>query len=443
MIVSHVGHTGPIQLMNKDNAAAASCGPSEAKTRTEEVSEGGGVKLTSLAGMLFHHKDAKKGQGDLFRIFFEDKLGYQINFPDTSNTRYQSHCEAAGALLLHVDLYIEFLEHMRDKKGDGTFTNLEKNVYDGLHDPATKTELAVLALYSQAISHPYMQQVRGAGREHTNLLQLGPLHVKVLDHCRQVIAKPDLLLSESANHTSGSMDGLMWDNPEVFYVVQSMVPALPRVHESLIAFFTGALETWERFSEEYSEDGLIAKATSGECEHVWMPTTNNANEGALGELRNMSRHAPNMSLQQLNARRMYKKNDTKIYRQFLRTHEETSHSSSECGDCNGGHEAEQNRERIAKAAKINAELVKITKKLWLTAALVQIDPRTGKSRSNDDLNKQLAWHRRHELSTLKKRSEAQIPGVSKLLNKALKVQALIAAVVLYNSWQGRFRLIFL
>ncbi|KAJ6532336.1 hypothetical protein DFH09DRAFT_1092858 [Mycena vulgaris] len=56
-----------------------------------------------------------------------------------------------------------------------------------------------------------------------------------------------------------------------------------------------------------------------------------------------------------------------------------------------------------------------------------------KPRSNDDLDKQLAWHRRHELSTLKKRSEAQIPGVSKLSNEALKVQALIAAVVLYNS----------
>ncbi|KAJ7089006.1 hypothetical protein C8R44DRAFT_596210, partial [Mycena epipterygia] len=238
-------------------------------------------------------------------------------FPDTSNTRYQSHCEAAGALLLHIDLYIEFLEHMRDKKGDSVFTNLEKNVYDGLHDPIIKTELAVLAIYGQAISHPYMRQVRGPGHEHTNLLDLGPLHMNVLNHCRQVIANPDLLLSEDANHLNGSMDGLMWDNPEVVYVVQSMIPSLPRVRESLVAFFTGALETWERFSAEYSEDGLITNATAGERERAWMPTTNDANKGTLGELRNMSRHAPNMTLHQFNARRMYKKNDTKIYRRFL------------------------------------------------------------------------------------------------------------------------------
>jgi hypothetical protein len=116
MIVSRVGHQGPIRLMNKDNRAAADAGNSVAKMRAEAVSEGGGVKLTSLAGMLFHHKDKKKGEGALFHIWFEDKLGYDITFPDTSNTRYQSHCEAAGILLTHKSLFLGYLEHMRDRK---------------------------------------------------------------------------------------------------------------------------------------------------------------------------------------------------------------------------------------------------------------------------------------------------------------------------------------
>jgi hypothetical protein len=100
--------------MNKDNRAAADAGNSAAKTRAEAVSEGGGVKLTSLAGMLFHHKDKKKGEGALFHIWFEDKLGYDITFPDTSNTRYQSHCEAAGVLLTHKSLFLGYLEHTVD-----------------------------------------------------------------------------------------------------------------------------------------------------------------------------------------------------------------------------------------------------------------------------------------------------------------------------------------
>ncbi|KAJ7839585.1 hypothetical protein B0H14DRAFT_3458644 [Mycena olivaceomarginata] len=186
-------------------------------------SEGGGVKLTSLAGMLFHHKDKKKGEGALFHIWFEDKLGYDITFPDTSNTRYQSHCEAAGALLTHKSLFLGYLEHMRDRKGSRLFTNVEKNVYDGLMDPATNTELLVLATY-------------------------------------------------------------------------------------------GALETWLRFTEDYAAGGTIANLTPVQRARAHMPPTNDANEGTLGEHRTGSRHAPNMSLHQHNAHKMYKRNNTKHYR---------------------------------------------------------------------------------------------------------------------------------
>lgn len=74
--------------MNHDNTAAATAGASAAKDRAAKVSQGGAVKLTSLAGALFHHKDDKKGHQDFLRIFFEaaEAIGYAIKFPDTSNT---------------------------------------------------------------------------------------------------------------------------------------------------------------------------------------------------------------------------------------------------------------------------------------------------------------------------------------------------------------------
>jgi hypothetical protein len=80
------GLQGPVKLMNRDNAAAASGGSSVAKKRAGDVSQGGGAKVTSLAGALFNHKDDKKGQQDTLRIFFESVIGYMIHFPDTSNT---------------------------------------------------------------------------------------------------------------------------------------------------------------------------------------------------------------------------------------------------------------------------------------------------------------------------------------------------------------------
>jgi len=80
------GIQGPVKLMNKDNNAAAELGNEETKQHAEENSTGGAVKLATLAGSLWRHKDKKKGQQDSYKNFMEEKLNYIVNFPDTSNT---------------------------------------------------------------------------------------------------------------------------------------------------------------------------------------------------------------------------------------------------------------------------------------------------------------------------------------------------------------------
>ncbi|KAJ7648668.1 hypothetical protein DFH06DRAFT_1095461 [Mycena polygramma] len=401
MIASWVGQQAPIRLMNKDNKAAADAGNSAAKTRAEAVSEGGGVKLTSLAGMLFHHKDKKKGEGALFHIWFEDKLGR-------------------------------------------SFTNVEKNVYDGLLDPATNTELLVLAAYGQAISRPYLGQVRGPNCEYTNVLDLGPLHARVKDHCRAIIANPDLLLAPGASYVKGSMDGRLWDNPEIMYRIQSIAATLPRVRECLVVFFAGALETWIRFSVDYEEGGTIANLTPAQRERANMPTTNDANEGTLGERRTGSRHAPNMSLHQHNARKMYKRNDTKSYRRCflvprtLRVFRAKARMVDSSGLTRRNRKAQQDFDTAAVAVKHTKDKVKVAKVKavtaildsltpWLTAGRVRLDPVSQKEPTNKEMDLQLAWHRRAE-GPLPKGTESEIPQISKLATKALKRDALIAAV---------------
>jgi hypothetical protein len=95
----------------------------------------------------------------------------------------------------------------RDGKERPEFTNVEKNIYEGLQDVPTQTELAVLALYAQAISHPYMREVRGPGTEHVNMLNLGPLHFKIRKHLEKLIENPDLLISQQATYHLGATDG--------------------------------------------------------------------------------------------------------------------------------------------------------------------------------------------------------------------------------------------
>lgn len=173
------GLIGPVKLMNKDNTAAAGAGPSTVCERAIAVSMGGAVKLTLLAGIIFNHKDDKKGQQDSYWIFFEWRLGYAVRFPDTSNTRFQSHCDTAAELIVHLPFYLEFLNVVRDKKDSHSFNHMEGNVYKALIDEPTLTELCVFALYAQAISHPYMHIVRGAGDQRINAVDLGPLHQNV------------------------------------------------------------------------------------------------------------------------------------------------------------------------------------------------------------------------------------------------------------------------
>ena len=106
----------PKLLKNKDNAMAAQLGGSMARQQANNVLQGGAVKMTSLAGAIFNNKDNKKGQQDTFHWFLECKLGYIITFPRMCTICYGSHCEAAGALILYLPLFIEFLNWFRTKR---------------------------------------------------------------------------------------------------------------------------------------------------------------------------------------------------------------------------------------------------------------------------------------------------------------------------------------
>ncbi|KAG1751721.1 hypothetical protein EDB19DRAFT_1893106 [Suillus lakei] len=182
------GVDGPVLLMNKDNVAVASAGSSVAKDRAVQVSTGGSV---------FRHKDNKKGQHDFLRYYLETELGFTSQWPDTSNTRYHSHGDAACEYL--------FLEIILFKKESWTHTNMEQN------------EITCWASYNQCLTHPYLQTIQNSS---TNILDLGPIHAKVIAHLQCLIADVDLVLGLSASHETATLDGRPFECPEAFYTIQ-------------------------------------------------------------------------------------------------------------------------------------------------------------------------------------------------------------------------------
>jgi hypothetical protein len=158
----------PILLVNKDNAATINLGQSSdsnAVLRAEKSSESGRPKFLNLAGTLYNHKDDKKGHQDVHRWFMgkvKRDAGIKDSastFPDTSNNRFQSFGNGATEVFPLRQEYKNLMEFLCDKKEKPGFNHMEQNVYDGLNDDATMTELAVMLLYSQAISLPYMAHV--------------------------------------------------------------------------------------------------------------------------------------------------------------------------------------------------------------------------------------------------------------------------------------------
>ncbi|KAF7341786.1 hypothetical protein MSAN_02033300 [Mycena sanguinolenta] len=216
-----IGGPAPIKLMNKANdAAAANSAPgSKASEHALAASEGGAVKVTSLVGALFNHKDDKKGQQDTFKLYFESFLGYTISCPDTSNTRFQSHCDCAIFIIVYLTKILEFMTFIMYSKESPGLNHLEQNILKKLKCTSTLTELAVLALYANAVSYPYMRVVRGMAADGTrpNAMDLGPLHAKVILFCESIAANPDLLLTPDASFKTGSLDGQLWEHGDVFY----------------------------------------------------------------------------------------------------------------------------------------------------------------------------------------------------------------------------------
>ncbi|KAH9857367.1 hypothetical protein C2E23DRAFT_720354 [Lenzites betulinus] len=444
MFWAKTGVQSPCLLMNRDNDAAAQTGSSVARAKAEERSSGGAVKLAELAGALFRHKDDKRGQQDATRYFFEATLGFQFSFPDTSNTRYQSYCEAAGELLVHLQLYRNFLEIVRDKKETASANHLTSNVWKGLHDVPTITELCALALYSQSISHPYMREVRGPQDGLTNHLDLGPLHDRLKAHMACVVADPSILLAPDATYVKGSLDGKPWERPEVFATVHELAPNLPHLREVVVEFFAGAAETWERFTAEYASTGTIAKLSTVLRDRAWMPSTNDENEGALGILRLSARSSPTKSLHQHNAQVMYRLNDTSTYIATWASPEEQRFYRQKAREIDSGGLERKRRadiaadnertakkkrdERKAKADKKTERRARLARDITPISDLTKL---TLARTTVKLIDEQLDWHR--EFFDSGPKDTKKIPMKKLLTNKELKLHALIAAVERYNA----------
>jgi hypothetical protein len=185
-----------------------------------------------------NNKYDKVGYHDTYCDFFCKINGFACRFPKTGKSRFGLHQDAAIELLVNLDVYVQFLDLIKLNKQDRSLTNIELNLYSALHNPPTLTELAVLALWSQAIGWPYLQHVWSIKFQG---VYMGPFHERVKNHVQALIDNPDLLLGAEANAKSGSLLGEKWDRPDIMYYILQMVPRLPNLKIILVEFLWSEL----------------------------------------------------------------------------------------------------------------------------------------------------------------------------------------------------------
>ncbi|KAL1704011.1 hypothetical protein EV121DRAFT_184481, partial [Schizophyllum commune] len=406
----------PVLLANKDNAAVlAGITDNEqltpAELRALAVSGCGAVKATTLAGMICNNKDSKKGQHDRYVWYFDEVLGPTTiarRFPDVSNTRFQSHCAAACEILQHLELYRDFMRHVFYKKDKPGFTNM-----------------AVLALYGLCVSCPYVRQIRGPGMTVLNALTLGPLHARLKNFIKKLIADTTLVMGPNASYKTATFDGEPWERDGVFEAIEALREAALMPH----------LETWERFSAEFDPGGSIDGLAADEKDEFWMPATNDANESALGGLRANAARRPNQTLHQFEAKDTFRRNGTQDFidglededHRFVREEArrvQQSRPQKQIRRAQVAHDDEEARRRQSAEEEKNRKALAWQERL--DSVVFVADAGRLKHMRKIDLTDQLNYWR-HKLFAPKVASESNIP------NRPHKIAELERLLALYPN----------
>ena len=436
--------TPPCPLMNRDRAAAArKASNSEAPDNNTELQAptktfGGAIKLLQLLGALLNHKDDKKGEHDLARHYFLTVIGYLLLFPDVSNVRYGSYGDGACIVLRYHKHIVAYLEMIRDRKNSPGLNHLEQNVYNGLHDTPTMVELVALAANTIAVSKPYITKIR---MSESSALDMGPFHEKVKAHVHSLAINPSLFLRPDVAPKELCLDGQL-HQPEVLKALQTEAAKLPLqdVVGVLAAFFRGSADGWGRFTEEFVPNGAIASLTKSQRKQAFMPTTNDANEGALGEYRCAMRKAPRLTLHHYNSMTTYRRNRTSAYmrRHFGARENGFLRQKARFLDSLG---LEKQRRRLLAAAnqkKVELNRSKIKEKelrakeralkhqAEMLGVTLEMDPGQVRSMQSKDLEKQLRLWRERVFKN------KELPAPTKCTKKADRIAACILAIDLYH-----------
>jgi hypothetical protein len=104
-----------------------------------------------------------------------------------------------------------------------------------------------------------------------------------------------------------TLDGEPFHDRNVFLAAQALAPQLPDLTRMISAMFSGAGVTWIRFTPEFAIGGPIDLIPRTIPPKLYIPSTNDHNEGPLGSYRVHIRYHPNSTPESFSALERYRR----------------------------------------------------------------------------------------------------------------------------------------
>ncbi|KAJ7607053.1 hypothetical protein FB45DRAFT_764529 [Roridomyces roridus] len=301
----------PVLLANKANTAIIELGSdsdSAAVQKAVDSSTSGAIKLLQLLGSLLRHKDRERGYQERAAIYLhERKLElYGVDetgeFPDVSNNRYNCYTKGAREVVCFHGIIVELITDIVDAKTQsGQENHVERNILKGLNCAATMTELH------------YMAMVRGTKDRPINMLSLTPLHRKLPEFCAHVAADPKILLDPNTPLDQLTISGRPIHDTLLLESIKQLLPDLPHFDTVVSAMFSGCNTGWIHFTPEFKVGGTFDCLTPAQRASLFIPTTNDPNEGGLGTYRNYMKVHCNSTAQSFSNETRVQRNNTEAF----------------------------------------------------------------------------------------------------------------------------------
>ncbi|KAJ7133049.1 hypothetical protein C8R44DRAFT_730245 [Mycena epipterygia] len=308
---THPNIPPPVLLANKAHTATINLSedPSSAALQNAiDSSSAGAIKLLQLIGALLRHKDGERGYQDRCAFFMQERkmelynLDEPRKFPDVSNVRYGCYTYAAAEVVCFHGLIQELVTEIIDgKTKSGQPNHVEHNILKGLNCVATMTEMVALSLYGVSVSWPYMAMVRGTKEQPINLLSLTDLHRKLPVFCAYISANPHILLDPTTP-------------PEKLTILMiSYSLQFGNSFGNFLIMFSGCETGWIQFTPEFQVGGTFDCLTPEQRAILFIPSTNDANEGMLGSYRVHMRYHPNSTARSFSNQTRTERNNTEAF----------------------------------------------------------------------------------------------------------------------------------